>query len=384
MLIKGFSIDSYLRDLEEIVNIDSKTYDLDGINQVRNFFIKKFQDLDCIVEPLESSNPDSPLLKVTNKSTDFYDFLLVGHMDTVFPRGTVADRPFKINGDLAFGPGVCDMKSGLLVAYHLMKMLKGSELGEKINICIVFNSDEETGSLASTNIIEEIAQRSKYAFILEPGRGNFTYVVKRKGTAKFKISFNGISAHAGASPEKGRSAITEMAHFITKTDLLNNYDAQTTLNTGVVTGGTAPNVVASYASMILDLRFSNITEYDRIVGVLNEMAENPVIGEVKIKIDRVSFRSPMNPNDGTNHMTDVLKHIAKESGVTICFEKSGGVSDGNTIAALGVPVLDSAGPVGGNTHNENEYIEINSIEKRIYLLWKLINELACKWYVQGS
>jgi len=372
MDIKGFNIDTYLKDLEYIVNIDSDSRNIEGIKKVAEYFSKKYLELGCFVETCTFNDKIGPCLKIENMKKDYYDVLIVGHMDTVFPKVTVAKRPFRIENNLAFGPGVSDMKSGLLMAYYLLKSLKEQEMLSKLSICILMNSDEEISSLGSTQWIKEHAKRSRFAFVLEPGRVDGSFVLKRKGTAKYEIFFKGIAAHAGGDPQNGRSAITEMAHWIIALDKLNDYDEGTTLNTGIASGGTAANVVAENAYMKVDARFWSMKEAEKIDEIIMNMSQHPAIEGVEVSVHKFGFREPMNPNENTWKLVELIENVGKEEGVDIRFSASGGASDGNEIAALGVPTIDGFGPIGTNHHRESEYLDISSVETRLKLMLKLV------------
>ncbi len=376
MDVKDFNIDIYLKELEYIVNQDSGSYNIEGIKKVAEFFYQKFKDLGCFVEICNFNNNTGPGLKVESMKKDYYDVLFVGHMDTVFPKGTAAKRPFRIENNLAYGPGVCDMKSGLLMMYYIIKSLKAAEMLNKLSVCVLMNSDEEIGSVSSTQWITEHAKRSRYAFIFEPGRGDGSFVIKRKGTAKYEVYFKGIAAHSGTDPQNGRSAITEMAHWIITLDKLNNYNKGTTINTGIVSGGTAVNVVADNAYMKIDVRYWDKKEAEKIYEKMMHMSQYPAIEGVEASVKIISSREPMIPTENTLKLVKLLKDIGKQEGIGINFTPVGGVSDGNEIAALDVPTIDACGPIGAHSHRETEYMDISSVEPRLNLLCKLILNIA--------
>jgi PAS domain S-box-containing protein len=264
MHLTNFDLDNYLKELETIVNMDSGSSYPEGVAKVADFFIKKYKELGCYTDKVNLSPRIGPCVRVLTKHTDRFDVLLVGHMDTVFPEGTTLKRPFRIKDRIAYGPGVVDMKAGLLSAYYVIKEWM-SQKNREGSICLLMNSDEEIGSVYSTPWIKEHAAKSKVAFVLEPARSDGSFVIERKGTAKFEVIFRGVSAHAGVDPEKGKSAIVEMARWILELDELNDYEKGLTLNTGTVTGGTVVNMVANHAVMKLDTRFKNPV-YEKITG----------------------------------------------------------------------------------------------------------------------
>lgn len=367
MNFDDLDIGTYLKELETIVNIDSGSNHPEGVAQVADFFMQKYVELGCSVQTFRFAPEIGPCVKVQNRIADRYDVLLLGHMDTVFPMGTTAQRPFRIENNTAYGPGVVDMKSGLLSAYYIIKEFMRTP-AHNLSICLLMNSDEEIGSIYSTPWIKEYAAKSKAAFVLEPGRRDGSFIIERKGTAKYEVVFAGIAAHAGVDPEKGRSAITEMAHWIVALDQLNDYAKGGTLNTGIVNAGTAANVVADHAYMKLDARFKNLEQADKIKHTLVEMSGHSFIDGVKANVKQASFREPMIPNSKTLALFGKLQELGERSGVPIRFSATGGASDGNGVASLGVPVIDGFGPVGGNTHSEKEYMDIGSVIPRLSLL----------------
>jgi glutamate carboxypeptidase len=371
MHLTNFDLDNYLKELETIVNMDSGSSYPEGVAKVADFFIKKYKELGCYTDKVNLSPRIGPCVRVLTKHTDRFDVLLVGHMDTVFPEGTTLKRPFRIKDRIAYGPGVVDMKAGLLSAYYVIKEWM-SQKNREGSICLLMNSDEEIGSVYSTPWIKEHAAKSKVSFVLEPARSDGSFVIERKGTAKFEVIFRGVSAHAGVDPEKGKSAIVEMARWILELDELNDYEKGLTLNTGTVTGGTVVNMVANHAVMKLDTRFKNPEQIEKVESVMNRMIENPMVKGVTASVKRISYREPMNPNERTCALAAKLERLGKKSGISVKWRPTGGVSDGNGISSLGIPVIDGFGPVGGNTHNEGEYLEIDSVYPRIRLLYDII------------
>lgn len=373
-IAKTFNIDMFLKELEYIVNQDSGSKYIEGVLKIAEFFREKYEELGCFVETCKLSSEFGPCLKVESLKKDYYDVLLVGHMDTVFPQGTAAVRPFSRDKERAYGPGISDMKAGLLLAYYIVKSLKVSGMLDELSVCVLMNSDEEMGSEASTQWIKEHAARSRYALIFEPGRFDGSFVIERKGSAKYDIIFKGVAAHAGAAPQSGRCAITEMAHFVTEISKLNDYDGGTTLNPGVVSGGTAVNVIADSAFIKLGVRFRNMKEAERIRNRIVYMSQNPTIEGVDISVNKVGFREPMVSTEKTLKLFESLKSVGKQSGINVTTLNVGGASDGNGISALGIPVIDGCGPVGTKCHGEDEYMEIDSIETRLKLLLEFILE----------
>ena len=367
-----FNLQNYLKELEYLVNIDSGSRNPRGISKVADFFIKKYLDIGYSVKTHEINEEIGPCLEIENCSSERYDILLLGHMDTVFEIGTAKERPFTIIDNRAYGPGVIDMKSGLLSMYYALKEIYEKELGKNLSIRIILNSDEEIGSRGSLEIISRAAVKSNVVFVLEPARANGALVLQRKGLGAYDIKFHGIAAHAGIEPQKGASAITEMGRWIVELNILNNYKAGTTVNVGIASGGTARNVVAEEAKIQVDLRFKEIAEMNGIDEAIEDLISNHIIKGVKVDVNKLGMRPPMNPMDTTMKIWSIIKEIGHELGVELDWVATGGGSDANITASLGVPSIDGLGPIGGGAHGQSEYLEIDSIQPRLDVLKKLI------------
>ncbi len=374
MTIHNFDLNQYLKDLEQLVNIDSGSNYPEGTQKIANFFQDKFSQIGWTVTKHQFDDTIGPCLEITNSDKDNIDILFIGHMDTVFPIGTANERPFYTKEDRAYGPGVIDMKSGLLSLYYVMNLLN---LDAKNNpsFYLAFNSDEEISSKFSSSWIEELAKKSRYAFVLEPARKDGALVLERKGLAKYRIEFTGIAAHAGVEPQKGISAINELGHWIVELSKLTNYEVGTTVNIGVVSGGTKPNVVAEKASAEIDVRFKLEDEGKMVENKLNELKNNPKILGIKVDIERIGYRPPMNPSQETQELCKLVNEVGKNLGIDVQWASTGGGSDANFTAGVGTPSIDGLGPIGGGTHGVSEYLEINSVEPRIRLLKEIIERL---------
>ena len=371
-----FYFDDYVKELEEIVNTDSGSADLEGCLQMTEHFQNRFcqEGFQTTSNREEGKNPYVEARYFGREGKDI-DVLLMGHMDTVFPKGTASQRPFRIEGDRAFGPGVADMKSGALLALYLALAVKKAEL--PLNLCVALNSDEESGSADSSAWLKGLGSQSVYCFNLEPGRSTGAFVKQRKGVFEYKVNFKGKAAHAGVAPEKGASAVVEMAGWIDELTKLSDMQAGTTLNPGVVRGGTVSNVVAEEAEMLIDLRYANESERIRVEQRFDEMAANPRIQGVKCTWQRGEGFPPMNPNERTESLMELFRRKAAELGQeTPEFVSTGGGSDANSLAEFPLSIMDACGPVGGNYHSDAEYMEVPSVEKRFSLLFEVIKEIA--------
>lgn len=374
--------EAYLHDLGTLVNIDSGSRDFEGIAQIGLFFEKKFSGLGWITHQVSMGKECGLCWEIGNSRSEAIDVLLLGHLDTVFPRGTTRERPFKVEASKAYGPGVADMKGGLLLGYYALKTLQETNRLAGTNVCFAFNSEEELSSTHTRAWIEKLARRSKLVLVLEPGRPDGALVTTRKGVARYQVEFKGISAHSGVNPEKGASAIGELGRWIVELHNLTDFARGTTVNVGVVAGGTAANVVAERASAKVDLRFSELGEFSKVDRTIRQLMAEPSVPGVKIAVTGGLTRPPMVPAEKTTALCQRIEKIGQEYGLDIKWTATGGGSDGNFSAALGVPTVDALGPIGSGAHSPHEYIELSSILPRLQLLQEIIvkgtgGETAC-------
>lgn len=370
------NVEEYLKDLQMLVNTESHSKMPEGTRQVAMILKEKFDQLGWHTQLIDIGTKVGPCLKVTNKPSDHYDVLLLGHMDTVFPAGTVAERPFKIVGEHYTGPGASDMKCGLLYMYYLAKYRTAANLKEEGSICLLFNPDEEIGSIYSRPSIEQEAKKASYVLIMESARASGALVNQRKGISKYTITFNGIAAHAGVDPDKGASAINEFIRWGQEIIALANKEKGTTVNIGIVNGGTGANVVASQTICEVDVRITEIEEAQRIDDKLKELQQHPFDNRVAVIVDGGMKRPPFNPSAKSLALCHMSDEIAAELGIDLAWTATGGGSDGNFTAALGIPTIDGLGPIGGNAHSEREYGEISSLAPRFELLYKIVGKLT--------
>lgn len=371
-----FSLNEYLEELRPLINVDCGTYTLDGIEFIAAQFEAKFADMAGWQVKRVDCGKAGVGLEIRNKpQASDIDVMLVGHMDTVFPLGTAELRPMSCDADKAYGPGVSDMKSGLLNVVYAMRHLDPSVL-DALSICICMNPDEETGSLDSVDWIQAVAKQAKQVLVAEAARADGGLVKARKGMARYKLTFDGIAAHAGNEPEKGHSAITEMANWVLAINRMTNFESGTTLNVGIVSGGAGANIVPEHAEAIVDIRFWSNEEYDEVDTRLNAMIEQTFDSEVKVELKREAYKPSMVPSEATVALMEIVEQAAQELAIEINWKEAGGGSDANNTAVLGVPTLDGLGPVGAGFHSDQEYLLLDSIEPRIKLLMRVIEKLA--------
>lgn len=376
-MIKDFLVEEYLQELEKIVNIDSGSRIPGGTTKIADYFEEKYKQLGLTVKRIQTDPELGPCLEIRNRGGEGpIDILLTGHMDTVFPDKTAEARPFRIEGNLAYGPGIMDMKAGLMTGYYLMKYLLENPVD--LNFCIALNSDEEISSVSSQEWLKGLARKSTYAFILEPGRKNGEFVSERKGLARYVAKFNGIAAHAGVAPQDGASAIHEMARWIPVLTELNDYEIGTSINVGKISGGTAANVVCDYAECQIDTRFCSALESDKIKAKFDYLCANTFDSRVTASVKREGFRPPMTCTKKAEDLLHLLKESGSSMNIPVKWVKTGGGSDGNFIAFEGCTVVDGAGPSGEGAHSNQEILHLDSIEPRLNLLYETIVKLAGK------
>ncbi|MGC9402982.1 M20 family metallopeptidase [Vibrio genomosp. F10 str. 9ZC157] len=371
-----FSLKSYLEELELLVNVDCGTYTLDGIEVIASQFEQKYSAMKRWDVKRRDCGPAGVGLEVRNKpNSEYIDIMLIGHMDTVFAPGTVAKRPMSVDDHKAYGPGVSDMKSGLLNVVYALRHLD-TKILDTLSICVCMNPDEETGSADSVEWIQSVAKHAKQVLVVEAARADGGLVKSRKGMARYKLMFHGQAAHAGNEPQNGCSAITEMAQWIIAMNKMTNFESGSTLNVGVVSGGSGANIVPDYAEAIVDVRFWSNDEYDAIDSQLNGLSHNPFLDGIHVALKREAYKPSMLASEATATLIKLVEQSAKELNIDISWKEVGGGSDANNTAILGVPTLDGLGPIGADFHSDKEYLLLESIEPRIRLLMRIIEKLA--------
>lgn len=297
--------------------------------------------------------------------------LLLCHLDTVFPHGTLEKMPYREADGKIFGPGTLDMKGGIVIALAALEDAYRSGLNRPITL--LCTSDEEIGSLSSREHIERLAKESALVLVFEGGLVDGSLKTWRKGVGKFLVRVHGRAAHAGGDHEKGRNAIEEMAHQIIAIQRLTDYSKQTTVNVGIIRGGTVSNVVPEEAVVEVDVRVMQSGEWERMEDAMKRLV--PVLEGTSIEISGSLNRPPM-PFDATMQATfEEARAIAGQIGLDLKAGGTGGGSDANFVAPLGIPVLDGLGAVGEGYHSEREYIFADSLEQRV----KLVSALLKNW-----
>jgi len=369
----------FLDELEGLCNIDCGSYSPAGVDEVGRWVAGQFEVLGGTVE----RRPDPAGALGATVIGTFAGapgagprLLLIGHMDTVFPDGTAGERPFRIQDGIATGPGVTDMKAGLIGGIHALAALR--ELGggwEGLpfeRITYVANPDEEIGSPTSTAHIKEIAATADATFVLECARANGDFVSARKGIADLRLTVRGRAAHAGVEPAKGRSAILAGARIVERVHALNGRWPGVTANVGVFQSGTRPNVVPDLANIEVDVRGVTAAELAAAVAAIRDIAGEPGVPDVSVELTQMAGWAPMEKLERSGRLADHVKAIAARLGFSTLDVLTGGASDANTTSGLGVPSIDGLGPIGGRDHSPDEYLDVDSIVPRTTLLAALL------------
>lgn len=369
------NLELWIEELRRLVDVDCGTGTLSGVAQVADIMQSMWEKEGWSCEKINLGGAVGPGLLVTNQPhAAQFDVLLIGHLDTVFPAGTVAQRPMSQDDTRIYGPGAADMKGGLLNILWAMRGLDNDSL-QRLSIAVAMNPDEETGSVHSHSWLGALAKRSRHVLVCEAARADGSLVSARKGVAGYELTFTGVAAHAGNDPEKGRSAITALAHSILAINAMADNERGTTLNVGMVNGGDAVNIVAPWAKAMVDLRFRDNSEEERVNRALLDLCEKGVMDGVSIALTRLNHKPAMAVNTPTESLMKIVERAGDLEDVEISWQAVGGGSDANYTSALGIPTLDGFGPIGAGFHSPGEYLEIASIEPRIRLLRRVVSML---------
>jgi len=371
---------AFLETLAELVAIDSGTDSPDGVNRMADQWgaLLAGEGWQVTREPTEpvAGRRFGDVVIARRRGTGAATVLLLGHLDTVFPDGTAQARPMRITDGRVYGPGVTDMKGGLLAGLHAAGVLADAHaetFGELVFLC---NPDEERGSAASRAFLVAEAKRADAVLVLEAARENGDVVSSRKGVTTVRIEIAGRAAHAGVEPDRGRSAIVEAAHKIEALHALNGRWEGATVNVGVVQAGTRSNVVPEHAALDLDVRATTEAALVAVETEVERIGDTCVLDEVTSRVDLFKEVRPMERTPGTARLVQAAREVAGRLGFDLDEAATGGASDANTTSALGVPTLDGLGPIGGDDHSDREWLDVASIVPRTALLAGLIARIG--------
>jgi len=354
--------------LEKMVRIQSGTYNKRGVDQMGRLITSAFQSnaVSCQVIEQDTFGNHIVVRSICEKGFD-KQMLLSGHMDTVFPEDTEFNW-YKEDNTHCFGPGVIDMKGGLVAGIFALKALDNEKLLTEIPVKFFFNSDEEIGSPSSKDHIQREAANSAFAFVLETGGRNGEIVTGRKGNLSLELKIKGIAGHAAFAGKDKASAIAELAHKIIAFESLNNLDRGISVNVGKVHGGIGPNTVPEHAVARIDFRFTGISDKAYLEKSISRITKKKDIPKTSSHFAILSSRPPMPASEQNKKLFKTVQETAASIGISVSEEFRAGVSDANLIAGVQTPVVDGLGPIGAMDHSENEYMIKESLLQRSVLL----------------
>ena len=369
--------DAMLKALEALVVRESPSRDKPSLDALADFLQARFGALGLAVQRLPNPVGGDHLKLGLDGDGDGDEArpaaLVLCHFDTVWPLGTLEQMPFRVENGRAHGPGAYDMKASLVLCEFALRALRSVGQAPPRPVVFLFTSDEEIGSPTSRRLIEDEARRSAFALVLEPPLAGDRLKTARKGVGRFTLEITGKAAHAGVEPEKGINALVELAHQIFAINAIADPAAGTTLNVGVARGGTTSNVVPAGATVEIDARASTRDEARRVEDALSSL--RPVLPGARLSVAGGFNRPPMERSPQTAALFQRAREIGRTLGFDLGEGATGGGSDGNFTAALGLPTLDGLGASGAGAHSESEHIHINALTSRAALLAALLLSL---------
>lgn len=377
--------------LERLTNINSGSLNKAGVDEMAAIFSRELRELGFSISTLPGDMIEMPSCPGSDYNIDVADhvlatrpgssarLLLMGHLDTVFPPESPFQE-FRRQGDTMYGPGVADMKGGLVVMLYALKALHEFDALDGLDLSVLLNSDEEMGSLSSRKYLEDQARQHDWGLVYESsGTNNLTRTRKGLGQARFVV--HGKAAHAGGAHEQGRSAIKELAYKIVEIENMTDYETGVTVNVGIVNGGEARNTIAPCAEALIDLRYpqpqQGLDAVDRFEDIFGQVYSYPVdSGEITTDSWVNLHRPPKIPTDESDYLMDKAISIGRLLGQELGVTDSGGGTDGSLTQAVGLPTQDSLGVAGTGAHSNREEARVSSLVERAKLSAVLIQRLA--------
>jgi glutamate carboxypeptidase len=369
---------SYLATVKQLVDIDTGTGQAPGLKSVSAMLVERLKALGAEVATTPADPSAGDNIVGTIKGTGTKSFLLMVHYDTVFGPGSAEKRPFKVEGDRAYGPGVADAKGGVAMILHSLQILKEQQFKEFGTLTVLFNPDEETGSAGSKKIIAELARQHDYVFSYEPPDKD-AVTVATNGINGVMLDVKGKSSHAGSAPEAGRNAAMELAHQMLQLKDLGDPAKGTTVNWTLIKAGDKRNIIPSSATAEADMRYSDLSESDRVLADGQRIIEKKLIDGTQVTLRLEKGRPPLAKNPGSDQLAKTAQTIYGKIGrslepIAMRFGTDAGYAfvPGSAKPA----VLETMGVVGAGLHADDEYIELSSIAPRLYLTVNLITQLS--------
>ena len=369
---------AYLETVKKLVAVDTGTGQAKGLATVSQMLVERLQALGAEVSTSAATPSAGNNIVGTLKGTGGKDFLLMVHYDTVFAEGTAAERPFRMDERRAYGPGVADAKGGVAMILHALELLKAQRFDDYGTITVLFNPDEEMGSAGSKKIIAELAREHDYVFSYEPPDRD-AVTTATNGINAVMLEVKGKSSHAGSAPEDGRNAVLELAHQLVQLKDLGDPDKGTTVNWTMIAGGEKRNIIPNKATAEADMRYSDISETDRVLADAQKIIENRLIDDTRVELRIDKGRPPLAKNPASERLVATAQRLYGEidqriEPIAMRFGTDAGYAyvPGSDKPA----VLETMGVVGAGLHAEDEYIELSSIAPRLYLTTAMIRALS--------
>ncbi len=371
---------AYIETVKQLVAVDTGTGQAEGLATVSKMLIERLQALGAQVSTSPATPSAGDNIVGTLKGTGSKDFLLMVHYDTVFAEGTAAERPFRMDEQRAYGPGVADAKGGVAMILHALELLKAQQFDEYGTITVLFNPDEEMGSAGSKKIIAELARKHDYVFSYEPPDSD-AVTTATNGINAVMLEVKGKSSHAGSAPEDGSNAVLELAHQLVQLKDLGDPDKGTTVSWTMIAGGEKRNIIPNKATAEADMRYSDISETERVLADAQKIIGNKLIDDTRVELRVDKGRPPLAKNPASERLAETAQRLYGEidqriEPIAMRFGTDAGyayVPDSDKPA-----VLETMGVVGAGLHSEDEYIELSSIAPRLYLTTAMIRALSAE------
>lgn len=369
---------SYLDTLKTLVSVDTGTGTQAGLTEVSALLVKRLQALGAQVKTSPATPSVGDNIVGTFKGTGSKNFLLMVHYDTVFGPGSAAKRPFRTEGERAYGPGVADAKGGVAMILHALKLLQDQQFKGFGTLTVLFNPDEEMGSAGSKKIIAELARQHDYVFSYEPPDQD-AVTTATNGINGVFLEVKGRSSHAGSAPEDGRNALTELAHQMVQLKDLGDPAKGTTVNWTMAKAGEKRNIIPALATAEADMRYSDLNETDRVLADAQRIAKTSLIADTQTTVRIEKGRPPLAKNEGSEQLAKTAQQLYSEIGLNI---QPIAMRFGTDAGYAYVPgsskpaVLETMGVVGAGLHADDEYIELGSVAPRLYLTVAMIMKLS--------
>lgn len=363
--------------LERMVGLESPSYDADRVNALGQYVAEAFEQLGGTVERhTEPDRGDHLLIRfdALSEGAGRPPIMLLGHLDTVWPAGTIADRPFTIDGDTATGPGIFDMKAGVAMMWMALSAFRSVRGGPPAPVQVLLTSNEEVGSGNVRELVPQLAATAGAVLVLEPSLPDGVLKTARNGMGRFTVRAIGKATHSGVNPADGVNAVEEIAHQVLRLGEIQDLEKGTTVTVTMVQGGTRPNVVPAECHVQTDCRVPTLDEADRVTRAIQGLL--PVLKGARIEVEGEFRRPPLEANAANMRLFEMARRVGGECGIRVEGGSTGGASDGNLTSAAGIPTLDGLGPVGLGAHQIDEQIQVSSLGPRTTLVAGLIDRIA--------